>query len=66
MFINSSVENKAQFSLSKLFTIICGSYLVLLGQVIILARESGLGLELSDIPVRSLVPEALKVSFVTP
>jgi bifunctional aspartokinase / homoserine dehydrogenase 1 len=32
-------------------------------QVIILARESGLRLELSDIPVRSLVPEALRVSF---
>lgn len=29
-------------------------------QVIILARESGLKLELSDIPVQSLVPEPLK------
>jgi hypothetical protein len=34
---------------------------LLLEQVIILARESGLKLELSDIPVRSLVPEALRV-----
>lgn len=32
-----------------------------MGQVIILARESGLRLELSDIPVKSLVPEALAV-----
>ncbi|KAA8528034.1 hypothetical protein F0562_035097 [Nyssa sinensis] len=31
-------------------------------KVIILARESGLKLELSDIPVRSLVPEPLKAS----
>ncbi|KAL2499134.1 Bifunctional aspartokinase/homoserine dehydrogenase 2 [Abeliophyllum distichum] len=30
--------------------------------VIILARESGLKLELSDIPVQSLVPESLKAS----
>lgn len=30
-------------------------------QVIILARESGLKLELSDIPVENLVPESLKV-----
>lgn len=30
-------------------------------QVIILARESGLKLELSDLPVQSLVPEPLKV-----
>ena len=30
-------------------------------QVIILARESGLKLELSDIPEKSLVPEPLKV-----
>jgi aspartokinase/homoserine dehydrogenase 1 len=32
-----------------------------LEQVIILARESGLRLELSDIPVKSLVPETLAV-----
>lgn len=31
-------------------------------QVIILARESGLKLELSDIPVQTLVPEPLKAS----
>lgn len=30
-------------------------------QVIILARESGLKLELSDIPVENLVPEPLRV-----
>lgn len=30
-------------------------------QVIILARESGLKLELSDIPIQSLVPDQLKV-----
>lgn len=30
-------------------------------QVIILARESGLKLELSDIPVENLVPEQLRV-----
>ena len=30
-------------------------------QVIILARESGLKLELSDIPEKSLVPEPLRV-----
>lgn len=30
-------------------------------QVIILARESGLKLELSDLPVHSLVPEPLRV-----
>lgn len=30
-------------------------------QVIILARESGLKLELSDIPVDNLVPEPLRV-----
>jgi aspartokinase/homoserine dehydrogenase 1 len=33
----------------------------LLEQVTILARESGLRLELSDIPVKSLVPETLAV-----
>jgi len=32
-----------------------------LEQVIILARESGLRLELPDIPVKSLVPETLAV-----
>lgn len=36
-------------------------WLMLLLQVIILARESGLKLELSDIPVQSLVPEPLRV-----
>jgi len=30
-------------------------------QVIILARESGLKLELSNIPIESLVPEPLRV-----
>lgn len=32
-------------------------------QVIILARECGLKLELSDIPPESLVPEPLRVSI---
>jgi len=32
-------------------------------QVIILARESGLKLELSDIPVENLVPEPLRVGI---
>ena len=32
-------------------------------QVIILARESDIQLELEDIPVKSLVPEPLRVSF---
>lgn len=33
-------------------------------QVIILARESGLKLDLSDLPIRSLVPEPLKVNHL--
>lgn len=38
----------------------------LIFQVIILARESGLKLELSDIPVQSLVPEPLRVRCLFP
>ena len=38
----------------------------LMCQVIILARECGLNLELSDIPPESLVPEPLRVSILIP
>jgi hypothetical protein len=50
--------NVVFFSCSSLVT---HTFSPLLEQVIILARESGLRLELSDIPVKSLVPETLAV-----
>lgn len=37
------------------------SYIIFFAQVIILARECGLKLELSDISVKNLVPEPLRV-----
>jgi hypothetical protein len=59
-------KQKTKLTFNVVFFSSCSSLVThtfspLLEQVIILARESGLRLELSDIPVKSLVPETLAV-----
>lgn len=60
--VNRVASNNCCSKVLELMIVTHGIDTLSVVQVIILARESGLKLDLSDLPVRSLVPEPLKVN----